>query len=49
MSYDGLNRLTQMVTSNPSLSVNVTKTITYNVPTQGNELRVDFLILLNVA
>jgi hypothetical protein len=30
LSYDGLNRLTQAVTSNPSLPLNVTKTVTYN-------------------
>ncbi|WP_119303171.1 hypothetical protein [Dongia deserti] len=30
LSYDGLNRLTQAVTSNPSLPLNLTKTITYD-------------------
>jgi RHS repeat-associated protein len=30
LSYDGLNRLTQAVTINPSLPLNVTKTVTYN-------------------
>jgi RHS repeat-associated protein len=28
--YDGLNRLTEATTSNPSLPLNVTKTVTYN-------------------
>jgi RHS repeat-associated protein len=30
LSYDDLNRLTQVITSNPSLPLNVTKTVTYN-------------------
>jgi RHS repeat-associated protein len=30
LSYDGLNRLTQVITSNPSLPLNVTKTVTYS-------------------
>lgn len=30
LSYDGLNRLTQAITSNPSLPLNVTKTVTYD-------------------
>ncbi len=30
LSYDGLNRLTQAVTSNPSLPLAVTKTVAYN-------------------
>ena len=30
LSYDGLNRLTQAVTSNPSLPLNVTKTVDYD-------------------
>lgn len=30
LSYDGLNRLTQAITSNPSLPLNVTKTVAYN-------------------